>query len=133
MSQATATRDSVETIARFLVEKCRQQDFKAVTERYYADDIVSIEAMAMPGQPAELRGLEAVVQKQQEWDANHEIHSIDVSEPIISASEFAVRMTIDVTSKPMGNQRMQMEEICVYSIKNGKIAREQFFYGGCEQ
>ena len=35
-------------------------------------------------------------------------------------------MTLDATFKSRG--RMQMEEICLYQVKNGKIVREQFFY-----
>ena len=32
-------------------------------------------------------------------------------------------------NKPSG-QRMQMEEAAFYTIRNGKIVREEFFYGG---
>lgn len=29
----------------------------------------------------------------------------------------------------MAGRRMQMEEVCLYTIKEGKIVREEFFYG----
>jgi limonene-1,2-epoxide hydrolase len=35
-------------------------------------------------------------------------------------------MTLDATMTGMG--RMQLDEICVYEVKDGKIVFEQFFY-----
>jgi hypothetical protein len=35
-------------------------------------------------------------------------------------------MTMDATFK--GRGRVNMEEICVYQVKDGKVVREQFFY-----
>jgi len=37
-----------------------------------------------------------------------------------------VPMTLDATMK--GRGRINLEEICVYQVRNGKIVREQFFY-----
>jgi hypothetical protein len=34
---------------------------------------------------------------------------------------------MDITSKSMG-QRMQMDEIGLYTVENGKITHEEFFY-----
>jgi ketosteroid isomerase-like protein len=36
---------------------------------------------------------------------------------------------MDMTPKATG-QRMTMDEMAVYTLKNGKIAEERFFYGG---
>ena len=35
-------------------------------------------------------------------------------------------MTLDVTMK--GRGRVNMSEICVYGVRNGKIFHEQFFF-----
>ena len=40
---------------------------------------------------------------------------------------FAVRFAYDVTNKPSG-RRMQMDEIGLFTVENGKIVREEFFY-----
>jgi hypothetical protein len=119
---------STEEIARFLVTECRKQNFKGVMEKFYGNNIVSVEAMEMPGCPMIKEGIEAVTKASQEWEANNQVHSIEVGEPIISENHFAVTMKLDVTSKMMGNQRMMMEEIAVYEVKAGKIVRQQFFY-----
>jgi hypothetical protein len=36
-----------------------------------------------------------------------------------------ITLSMDVTMK--GRGRMKLEEVCVYEVKNGKIASEQFF------
>jgi limonene-1,2-epoxide hydrolase len=124
----TANATPVKEIARFLVDSCRKGEFKAVIQRYYGDNIVSVEAIAMPNKSATTEGLVAVKAASDEWAANNEIHSIEVGEPIITENHFAVTMKLDVTCKMMGNQRMLMEEIAVYEVQNGKIVRQQFFH-----
>jgi len=45
--------------------------------------------------------------------------------------QFIVCFKYDVTCHldgPMKGQRMQMEEAGLYTVKDGKIVREQFFY-----
>lgn len=41
--------------------------------------------------------------------------------------QFAVHFAYDVTAKPSG-QRFNMAELALYTVKDGKIVREQFFY-----
>jgi ketosteroid isomerase-like protein len=38
----------------------------------------------------------------------------------------AITMTRDATMK--GRGRVNMQEICVYQVRDGRIVREQFFY-----
>ena len=93
----------------------------------YADDIVAVEAMAMPGGSRETSGLEAVIGKANWWEAEHEIHSSKLEGPMVAGSHFCVRFTIDVTAKSSG-KRMTMDELAIYQVKDGKIVREEFFY-----
>ncbi len=48
------------------------------------------------------------------------------SEPVVGGNHFSVAMGMDVTMK--GGERMQMDEIAVYEVKDGKIVKEQFFF-----
>jgi hypothetical protein len=43
--------------------------------------------------------------------------------------QFVVFFTRDITPKATG-QRITLEEVGVYTVKNDKITREQFFYDG---
>lgn len=115
-------------IANQLVELCRQgKDSEA--KALYADDAVSVEAFAPPGGQKEAVGLAAIRAKSEWWVANHEIHYAYVAGPWPHGDRFIVGFQYDVTHKPSG-QRMKMEEMGLYSIKNGKIVREEFFYCG---
>jgi hypothetical protein len=53
---------------------------------------------------------------------------MQIGGPWVGATGFAVRYAIDVTQKSTG-QRHQMEEIAVYTVKDGKIVREEFHFG----
>jgi ketosteroid isomerase-like protein len=61
------------------------------------------------------------------WLANHEIHSASVTGPWPHGDRFVVGFQYDVTNKPSG-KRMKMDEVGVYTVRNGKIVREEFFY-----
>ena len=115
-------------IANKLVELCRQgnnQDAKSM----YAADAVSVEAFAMPSMEREAKGLAAIQAKGEWWRANHEIHSAAVTGPWPHGDRFIVGFQYDVTNKPSG-QRIKMDEVGLYTIANGKIVREEFFYAG---
>jgi len=44
----------------------------------------------------------------------------------VAGNYISVAMGMDVTMKGMG--RMNMDEIALYEVKDGKIVKEQFFY-----
>ena len=90
----------------------------------FADDVVSVEAVAMPGAQQEIKGLAAVKGKHEWWLANHEIHC---DGPWPHGDRFVVGFQYDVTNKPSG-KRMKMDEVGLYTVRNGKIVREEFFY-----
>ncbi|MCZ8181581.1 MAG: nuclear transport factor 2 family protein [Beijerinckiaceae bacterium] len=94
-------------------------------ERFNAPDIVSLEAM--PGDMAICRGTAAVKAKSDWWYANHEIHSAESDGPLINGDQFLMRFSLDVTPKMTG-QRMQMEEFGLYTVRDGRIVEERFFY-----
>ncbi|MEO6025124.1 MAG: nuclear transport factor 2 family protein [Burkholderiales bacterium] len=114
-------------IAKQLVELCRQGKNTEALDTLFADDVVSVEAVAMPGGQQEANGLAAVRGKGDWWRANHEIHSASVTGPWPHGDRFIVGFQYDVTNKPSG-KRMKMDEVGLYSVHNGKIVREEFFY-----
>ncbi len=93
--------------------------------QFNAPDIASYEAMEGP--MAAVHGTEAVKAKSDWWYANHEVHSASADGPLINGDQFLMRFSLDVTPKMTG-QRMQMEEFGLYTVKDGKIAEERFFY-----
>ena len=114
-------------IAKKYVELCKSHQNHVALETLFSPDVVSVEAMAMPGSSAESRGLKAVAEKGKQWMANHEVHSSNVEGPWPHGNRFVVRFTYDVTNKPSG-RRMQMDETALFTVENNKIVREEFFY-----
>ncbi len=121
-------------VAKRLVELCRTgQNLDAIKE-LYADDAAHVEAMSMPGAPPEsrtIRGKANLLAKAEQWARGTTIHSATCGDPRVNADQFACEMTLDATGKegPMAGQRMNVNEIAVYTVKNNKIAEARFFYG----
>lgn len=118
---------TVSEVANDLVVLCRSGQFAAVIDKYYSDDIVSIEPVDSPTAPKRQEGIEAIRGKNAWWVENHEVHSASVEGPFVSEEQFAVRFKFDVTFKP-ASQRMEMTEMALYTVKDGKIVQEEFFY-----
>ena len=124
---ATTTSTDTATIARELVALCSEGRNQEAIDRFYAPDIVSIEASGSAEMPAEQHGIDAVRGKNQWWVENNEIHSAQVTGPFIGDGKFAVKFDYDTTFKPTG-QRVEMTEMALYEVADGRIVREQFFY-----
>ena len=116
-------------IANKLVELCREGKNMDALATLYSNDAVSVEAMAMPGMNQEAKGLPAIKAKGEWWMANHEVHSASITGPWPHGDRFIVGFQYDVTNKPSGS-RMQMDEAALFTVKDGKIVREEFFYRG---
>jgi hypothetical protein len=114
-----------EEIAKRLVALCREQKWEAAQKELYAADAISIEPYETPAFAKETKGLPAIIEKGHKFNAMVEkMHSLTVSEPVVAANSLAFVMSMDVTMKGQG--RMQMSELCVYDVKDGKIVSEQF-------
>ena len=124
---ATAVSTDTATIARELVSLCREGRNFEVIDKFYSPDIVSVEATGSEEMPAEMRGIDAIRGKNQWWFDNNEIHSANTEGPFIGERQFAVKYDFDTTFKPTG-ERMQMTEMALYDVEDGKIVRERFFY-----
>jgi ketosteroid isomerase-like protein len=112
-------------IAKDFTELLKQGANESAAEKYNADDIVSYEAMEGP--MAICRGKEAVKQKGQWWQENNEVHGGSVEGPYVNGDQFAVRFKFDITPKASG-ERVTMDEVGLYTVRNGKIVEERFYY-----
>jgi len=120
---------SVQSVADRFVELCRQGKNFDVMRTMYAPDIVSVE-----GDGAETAGQQTVIRKSEKWATDNDFHGETVRGPFYngadgSAAQFAVYFTLDVTRKSTG-KRVTLEEVGLYTVKNDKITREQFYYAG---
>ncbi len=111
---------NTEEVAKKVVELVRKQAWYEALDTLYDKDIVSVEATA-----PESRGKEAVRGKIDWWVNAMEVHSFKASEPFVAHDRFVVQYDADVTEKE-SKQRRQISEVGVYTVRDGKIVREEF-------
>lgn len=122
----------VEDIAQELVSLCRSHKFQEAQEKFYADDVISIEPHIVEKTDqihSELRGKEEVMQKAYRLQQIFEIHRLEISEPMVAGNFFTVKISTDSTNRLTG-RRHNNSEIALYFVQEGKIIQEQFFYDG---
>jgi ketosteroid isomerase-like protein len=115
---------STQDVAKEFTDALKRGDFPKA-ESFWSDDVVSLEAQA--GDMREVRGKAAVHGKGEWWSANHEVHRFETHGPYVNSDQFALRFSIDVTRKQSG-ERVQMDEVGLYTVRDGKITEERFFY-----
>jgi hypothetical protein len=118
---------SVRSIATQFVELCRQGKNFDVMNTLYAPNIVSVE-----GDGKETAGQGPVIKKSQDWVSDKTFNGETVAGPFFNGAnpdQFVVFFTLDITPKATG-KRITLEEVGVYTVKDDKITREQFFYDG---
>jgi hypothetical protein len=123
---------TTEEVAKRVVELTRKQAWKEALESLYAKDIVSVEARSNESGSPETRGIDGVRGKVEWWLEAMQTHSVKVHGPFVAHDRFAVRYDMDVTDKS-SKKRMELSEVAVYTVKDGKIVREEFLpYAGDE-
>ena len=124
-----ASNDS-KKVGKKLVDLCSKGKNMEAIDSLYSKDIVSVEASGNDQMPREMRGIDKIRGKNQWWVENHDVHGAKVEGPFPNEDRFAVRYHYDVTPKsgPMKGKRFQMDEVGIYTVKGGKIVREEFFY-----
>jgi ketosteroid isomerase-like protein len=122
--------DSTLEVGKKLVAYCNAGKNLEAVNTLYSPDVESNEVHGMPEFPAQMKGIDAVRKKNQWWLDNHTIHGGETMGPWPHGDRFIVHFRFDVTAKtgPMAGKRMQMDEAGLYTVRDGKIVREEFFY-----
>jgi len=78
--------------------------------------------------PAQIQGVEAIRGKHEWWYANNEVHSTSAEGPYVGNrdDQFVLRFLMDIT--PTGGERMQMDEVALFTVQDGKICKEEYLY-----
>jgi ketosteroid isomerase-like protein len=118
---------STAAVAQELVALCREGRNLDAVNKLYSPRIVSIEPVGDENMPAEMTGIDAIRAKHEWWFENNEVHSAEINGPFVGENQFAVQHTYETTFKPTG-QRVRMTEMALYTVRDGKIVREEFFY-----
>jgi ketosteroid isomerase-like protein len=124
---ATAAPASTAAVAEELVALCRAGRNLDAIAKLYSPKIVSVEPVGSDTMPAEMSGIDTIRQKNASWYDTYEVNAVDVQGPFLGDQQFAVRYEFDTTAKETG-QRNRMTEMALYTVEDGKIVREEFYY-----
>jgi ketosteroid isomerase-like protein len=113
-------------IANRLYELCQKGQFDIAQKELFANDAVSIEPYDTPDFPRETKGLDAILEKGKKFDSLVTVNALHVEQPIVVDNAIAMKLQLDSTMKNDG-KRSNMGELCVYEVKDGKIASERFY------
>ncbi|BDS09497.1 nuclear transport factor 2 family protein [Aureispira anguillae] len=117
---------TTQEVANRLVELCREGNYDQAIKELYAPDIVSVEPEGTPNRI--VKGLEAIAKKGEQFQSMLEkVNSNVVSDPVVAENFFSCAMLLNVNMKGVPVP-VDMHEICVYTVNNGKVVREEFFH-----
>lgn len=117
---------TTQEVANKLVDLCRVGKYQQAIEELYSPDITSVEAEGAPNRI--VKGLQAVAEKGAKFeDMLEKVNSSSFSDPIVAENFFACTMKMNVQMKGAPGP-IDMDEICLYTVNDGKIVREEFFY-----
>ena len=114
-------------VGKEIVTLVTEGKWQEAVDKFYSPDIVSVEAME--GDMQTVKGLAAIQQKMEWWEKGFEVHSVKVDGPYPNGDEFVLFYDMDVTDREKG-ARFPMREAAVYTVKDGKIVHEKFYYAG---
>jgi len=125
MSTTAAVMTTQEVANRFN-ELAQTGQFDKIQDELYGEDAESIEPAHSQGLQS-VKGLAAIKEKGKRFNEMvDEMHGGYSKDPVVAGNHFSVAMGMDCTMKGQG--RINMEEIAVYEVKDGKIVKEQFFF-----
>ncbi|MFK7806165.1 MAG: SnoaL-like domain-containing protein [Saprospiraceae bacterium] len=117
---------TTQEIANRLVELCRTGKYEEAVRELYSPDIVSVEPEGVPNRI--VSGLEGIAEKGKAFEAKIEkFNSSVITDPIVADNIFSCAMLMNVNMKGVPVP-VDMNEICVYTVADGKIVKEEFFY-----
>ena len=116
---------TAEVAARFN-ELAKQEKWFEIQEEFFSDDVKSIDPPHSPWF-GYAEGKKNVREKGETFVKGIvELHGASTSEPMVAENHFVVQRSIDVTTSGFG--RVQLNQLMMYEVKDGKIISEQFFY-----
>jgi ketosteroid isomerase-like protein len=114
-----------EVAARFN-ELAQQEKWFEIQDELFAENVRSVEPQDSPYFPY-AEGKAAVYKKGKDFTNRIEAaHRLYTSEPLVSGNYFTVGREKDITVR--GHGRIQINQIMLYEVRDGKIVLEQFFY-----
>lgn len=117
---------TTEEVAARFHELAQQEKWFEIHDELFAENIRSVEPDHSP-YLSYAEGKTGVRKKAEEFVSRIEaFHSGSTTAPLVTGNHFVAGRKKDMTVQPHG--RIQIHELMVYEVKDGKIVLEQFFY-----
>ena len=117
---------TTQEVANRLVSLCREGKYAEVYQELYHEDAWSIEPEG--GAWGTAKGMEAMKKKSEKFEEMvEEVFSSEISDPIAAENFFSCTMKSKVKMRGM-DEPVNLDEVCVYEVVDGKVVKEQFFY-----
>jgi hypothetical protein len=114
-----------EVVTRFN-ELAKQEKWFEIQDEFFADHVKSIDPSGSP-YFGYAEGKADVRKKGKDFIQKIEVfHGASTTEAVAGGNHFAAGRHVDITLHGFG--RIQMNEIMLYEVSDGKIVMEQFFY-----
>lgn len=98
-------------------------------EKYWADDIACFEPdQSQSEEPALAVGKTAALARLTRWLKGNAMSDVLIDGPFITGDQFALFIDMEITRRATGT-REPFSEIATYTVRDGLIVEERFFYG----
>lgn len=130
MPPMSPEHQATQKVASRLVELCSVGKNLDAIKELYADNSQHVEVMGGPGCERISSGKTEILKRAEQFAKTTTVHGASCGKPIVNGDQFVCPMTLDCTASegPMANQRMNMSETALYTVKSGKIVEGKFFY-----
>ena len=114
---------NMQELAQGFTQLCAAGQLDEAAERYWSDDVVSVEAF--PGPMQVCKGRTAVLEKQATWKTHTTIQTVRCEGPFINGSQFSTIFELDCSNAE--GEKQTLREVALYSVEDDKIIEERFF------
>lgn len=122
-----STAEATTAIANRYIELFRQGKMAEIVQELYAPDAFSVEPEGSH-YPTKVQGLDKMALKGETWrQMVSGMNSVDLSPLVVADNYFALGMYINVDMHN-GQKGVDMDELCIFEVRDGKIVQEEFFY-----
>ncbi len=119
---------AIDEIARGFTAMLRLGQFEAAGEKFWAADVISAEPAPLSHDiPALGSGKEAVSRKVKARFGEGDIDDLSIDGPFITGDQFALFLDMLMTN-PTTGKTQPFTEIAIFTVRDGRIIEERFFY-----
>ncbi|MFM9839243.1 MAG: SnoaL-like domain-containing protein [Cyclobacteriaceae bacterium] len=117
--------NDIHLIANRLVQLVREKKFIEAQQELFSTDAINQEPDKLKDRS--VSGLDSILKKEMRFNASiKEWNSLEVSDPLVADDFFSIQLKMEIILR--NDQKVALNEIGVYEVRNGKIISERFYF-----